>query len=290
MNTIYYEESSRIDKYNPPPNYGSILYGIKNHCYLGNQEELKKENFTTHKYENEYAYKVFKANQEELKMLQKQLLIECGIGMKLDDEDESGFVLFGLHIEKALQLIIFHPFMWYHRRCEINVFPKFWTKLDKFWEEKKRKNWIDAIHTQLPVKQEFIQINIYHNRDEFNSVSDKFHDTMPEEEFEISQIFRYQNPILYLRYNEERRHVTNKMERFWEGEYEDFQKQKGYEAQQEMFHYPTFQHVKEIIQENQGFLPVCEINNYSKEDFKNQNQNSNSQIGLNVNIPNVPSK
>ena len=111
VNTIYYEESSRIDKYNPPPNYGSILYGIKNHCYLGNQEELKKENFTTHKYENEYAYKVFKANQEELKMLQKQLLIECGIGMKLDDEDESGFVLFGLHIEKALQLIIFHPFM-----------------------------------------------------------------------------------------------------------------------------------------------------------------------------------
>ena len=76
------------------------------------------------------------------------------------------------------------------------------------------KTWINAIHTQLPVKQEFTQIDIYCNLDEFALVSDKFHDTMPEEKFEISQIFRYQNPILYLRYNEERRHVTNKMERF----------------------------------------------------------------------------
>ena len=111
VNTIYYEDSGLIDKHNPPPNYGSILYGIINHCYLGNQEELKKENFKNEVFVNEHAYEVFKNNQKELKMLQKQLLIECGVGMKLDDENCNGFLLFGLHIDKALQLILFHPFI-----------------------------------------------------------------------------------------------------------------------------------------------------------------------------------
>ena len=60
VNTIYYESSGLIDKHDPPPNCGSILYGIINHCYLGNQEELKIENFKNEIFVNEHAYEVFK--------------------------------------------------------------------------------------------------------------------------------------------------------------------------------------------------------------------------------------
>lgn len=158
-----------------------------------------------------YGYEAFKNCEKEYKVLKKQLIIEAGVLLSLYSENgESGFKLYGLNIDKAQQILTFHPFINYYRRTQINIFPDDWRKITKFWEDSKSSSnvdyWLDLQH-KIPANCEITKLDKVEEKDIdlITKISKMFHKTMPEESFKIVEIYRYQDPILYMRFNEKAR-------------------------------------------------------------------------------------
>lgn len=190
--------------------YGNTVYRVVDYCYFADDElknifenKLKKfitDNFMIRSFTNPYFFDWFSNLKEDFHNLKTQLMIEWCIILTLEEgNDGKGFKLWGINIEKALELIIFHPYMVYNRKVKIHNFPKDWVPIKQFWIEKNGNyQWIDRIHNSLPFCGKEEKIKLEPTWEEFQQVSKTFHKTMSDKKFKIDRIFRYQNQILYM--------------------------------------------------------------------------------------------